>query len=88
MPTAKIAITLDEDYLKEVDRWVKNGQYPSRSRAIQEAVKDKVTKWRENRLARELSKLAPRDWGEQAAYFADPDGNVIVAARPLRTTDG
>jgi len=37
--------------------------------------------------ARELSALAPRDWGEEAAYFADPDGNVIVAARPLRPTD-
>ncbi len=33
--------------------------------------------------ARELSALAERDWGDQAAYFADPDGNVIVVARPL-----
>ena len=33
--------------------------------------------------ARELSPLAPRDWGDEAAYFADPDGNVLVVARPL-----
>ncbi|MFZ5469359.1 MAG: VOC family protein [Myxococcota bacterium] len=33
--------------------------------------------------ARELSVLAPRDWGDEAAYFADPDGNVVVLARPL-----
>ena len=33
--------------------------------------------------ARELSPRAPRDWGDEAAYFADPDGNVIVLARPL-----
>lgn len=33
--------------------------------------------------ARPLSPLAPRPWGDEAAYFADPDGNVIVAARPL-----
>jgi lactoylglutathione lyase len=33
--------------------------------------------------ARELSPLAPRDWGDEAAYFADPDGNVLVLARPL-----
>jgi flavin reductase (DIM6/NTAB) family NADH-FMN oxidoreductase RutF/catechol 2,3-dioxygenase-like lactoylglutathione lyase family enzyme len=33
--------------------------------------------------ARELTELSPRDWGDEAAYFADPDGNVIVAARPL-----
>lgn len=33
--------------------------------------------------ARPLSPLALRDWGDEAAYFADPDGNVIVAARPV-----
>jgi predicted enzyme related to lactoylglutathione lyase len=29
-----------------------------------------------------LSPLAPRDWGDDAAYFADPDGHVVVVARP------
>jgi len=33
--------------------------------------------------ARELSAAAPRDWGDEAAYFADPDGNVVVVARTL-----
>jgi uncharacterized glyoxalase superfamily protein PhnB len=33
--------------------------------------------------ARVLSPVAPRDWGDDAAYFADPDGNVIVVARPI-----
>jgi len=33
--------------------------------------------------ARELSALAPRPWGDEAAYFADPDGNVLVIARKL-----
>jgi uncharacterized protein len=32
--------------------------------------------------ARCLSGLAPRSWGDEAAYFADPDGNVLVLARP------
>ncbi|MBK7584800.1 MAG: VOC family protein [Myxococcales bacterium] len=32
--------------------------------------------------ARELSALAPRAWGDTAAYFADPDGNVVVVACP------
>lgn len=36
--------------------------------------------------ARLLSPAAPRDWGDVAAYFADPDGNVIVVAKP--TTAG
>lgn len=31
--------------------------------------------------ARVLSSLKPRDWGDDAAYFADLDGNVIVVAR-------
>ncbi len=30
-----------------------------------------------------LSPRAPRDWGDEAAYFGDPDGNVLVIARPL-----
>lgn len=30
-----------------------------------------------------LSPLLPRDWGDEAAYYADPDGNVLVLARPL-----
>jgi predicted enzyme related to lactoylglutathione lyase len=32
--------------------------------------------------ARLLSPAAPREWGDDAAYFADPDGNVLVVARP------
>lgn len=41
-----------------------------------------VARLREAR-ARELSPLAPRPWGDEAAYFADADGNVVVVARPL-----
>lgn len=32
--------------------------------------------------ARELSPLAPRDWGHLAGYSMDPDGHVIAFARP------
>ena len=32
--------------------------------------------------ARALSPWALRDWGDHAAYWADPDGNVLVVARP------
>lgn len=31
--------------------------------------------------ARMLSPFMLRDWGDEAAYFADPDGNVLVVAR-------
>lgn len=33
--------------------------------------------------ARELSALAPRDWGHEAAYSLDPDGHVLAFARAL-----
>jgi catechol 2,3-dioxygenase-like lactoylglutathione lyase family enzyme len=32
---------------------------------------------------RTVSELKPRDWGDEAAYFLDPDGNIVVAARPI-----
>lgn len=32
--------------------------------------------------ARLLSARAPRPWGDEAAYFADPEGNVLVVAQP------
>jgi catechol 2,3-dioxygenase-like lactoylglutathione lyase family enzyme len=31
--------------------------------------------------ARTLAPLAPRSWGEEAAWFADPDGNVVAVAQ-------
>lgn len=31
--------------------------------------------------AKELSALAPRDWGHDAAYSLDPDGHVLAFAR-------
>lgn len=34
--------------------------------------------------ARCLSPAAIRGWGDEAAYFADPDGNVLVLARPAQ----
>lgn len=61
MPTAKIAITLDEEVLKQVDRWVRERKYPNRSKAIQEAVKERVARWRKTRLLEESAKLDPRE---------------------------
>jgi predicted enzyme related to lactoylglutathione lyase len=31
--------------------------------------------------ARSLAPLAPRSWGEEAAWFADDDGNVVAVAQ-------
>ena len=57
MAVAKIAITLEQDILGELDRLVRRHVFPNRSRAIQEAVREKVTRLAVNRLARECAKL-------------------------------
>jgi len=64
MAVAKIAITLDREVLGEVDRLVRRHVFPNRSRAIQEAVREKVVRLSANRLARECAKLDPK--AEQA----------------------
>ena len=64
MAVAKIAISLEEDILVELDRLVRQHIFPNRSRAIQEAVKEKVTRLSTNRLATECAKLDPK--AEQA----------------------
>jgi predicted enzyme related to lactoylglutathione lyase len=30
-----------------------------------------------------LDQCRVRDWGDEVAYFSDPDGNIIALARPL-----
>lgn len=57
MGAAKVAITLDEQLLRTVDRWVKQGKYPSRSQAIQDALREKMERWKRSRLTEELAKL-------------------------------
>jgi Arc/MetJ-type ribon-helix-helix transcriptional regulator len=59
MGTAKIAITLDEDLVRRIDRLVEDGRFPSRSRAIQVAVRAQIDRVDRGRLARECAKLDP-----------------------------
>jgi metal-responsive CopG/Arc/MetJ family transcriptional regulator len=59
MASAKIAITIDEGTLQRLDRLVKDRVFPSRSKAIQDAVEEKLRKLERNRLARECAKLDP-----------------------------
>ena len=59
MGKTKIAITLDEKVVKKVDGLVKKHVYPNRSRAIQEALQDKLERIEHRRLARECTKLDP-----------------------------
>ena len=57
MSTAKVAITIDESLLSRLDMLVKKKVFANRSRAIQEAVADKLERIDRSRLARECSKL-------------------------------
>jgi metal-responsive CopG/Arc/MetJ family transcriptional regulator len=59
MGSAKVAITIDEDTLQRLDRLVKEHVFPNRSKAIQEAVQDKIKRLEKSRLARECAKLDP-----------------------------
>jgi Arc/MetJ-type ribon-helix-helix transcriptional regulator len=59
MSTAKVAITLDKSTLSELDKLVEEAVFPNRSKAIQEAVAEKLQRLRRSRLARECSKLDP-----------------------------
>jgi len=57
MSMSKIAITIDEKTLKKLDRLVASRTFPSRSRAVQEAVEEKLQHLEKTRLARECLKL-------------------------------
>ncbi len=64
MATTKIAITLDQKTLNTIDRYVKKHVFTNRSRAIQEAVEEKIVKLEHKRLSRECEKLNVKE--EQA----------------------
>jgi Arc/MetJ-type ribon-helix-helix transcriptional regulator len=57
----KIAVTLDQKTVRDLDRWVREGKYPNRSRALQTAVNLLSEREKRTRLARELSKLDPQE---------------------------
>jgi len=60
MSATKIAITLDTELLRKVDLLVAERRFPTRSRAIQEAVKAAVERLERGRLDRECAKLDPK----------------------------
>ena len=64
MATVKVAITLDSGTLERVDDLVAREVFPNRSRAIQAALEEKLSRMQRHRLAAECAKLDPK--GEQA----------------------
>ena len=59
MATAKIAVSIESDLIRKIDLLVKERIFPNRSKAIQEAVKEKIEKLDRSRLARECAMLDP-----------------------------
>jgi len=60
MAAQKIAISIDQKFVAEIDRLVAKKRFSSRSRAISEAVEEKLARMKRGRLARECAKLEPK----------------------------
>jgi metal-responsive CopG/Arc/MetJ family transcriptional regulator len=59
MAVAKLAISLDSKMLKKLDGLVHRRIFPNRSKAIQEALEEKLRRIDKSRLATECNKLDP-----------------------------
>ena len=59
MAQAKVAITLNPRLLARLDQMVRERIFANRSQAIQEAVREKLDRLAQGRLARECAKLDP-----------------------------
>ena len=76
MTVTKTAITIDQTLLSRLDRLVQQGEYPSRSKAIQAAVAEKLARMERSRLAIECAKLNPRE--EQALAEEGMSGELAA----------
>jgi Arc/MetJ-type ribon-helix-helix transcriptional regulator len=62
MAVAKVAVTIDEALLRDVDRLVEAGEFPNRSRAVSAALLCmQEQRRRRHRLLAELAKLDPAE---------------------------
>jgi Arc/MetJ-type ribon-helix-helix transcriptional regulator len=59
MSKENVAVTIENDLLKRLDRLVAKGRYPNRSNAVERAVKDLLERDEHTRLAVESAKLNP-----------------------------
>jgi Arc/MetJ-type ribon-helix-helix transcriptional regulator len=64
MATTKVAVSIDSELIAQIDQLVASEVFPNRSKAIQEALRDKLLRIKRTRLARESAKLDRR--AEQA----------------------
>lgn len=57
--SARLAVTIDERLLAELDDLVGRGTFASRSAAVEAALRERLVKTNRRRLARECAKLDP-----------------------------
>lgn len=60
MAASKIAVTIDDKTLKQIDLLVQSNFFANRSKAIQQAVNEKLMRMEKRRLSKECAKLDPK----------------------------
>lgn len=73
MAKTKVAVTLDTQTVRRVDRLVQDARYPNRSQAIEAAVTAQLERLERRRLAEECGKLDPAAERALAEEGFDPD---------------
>lgn len=66
MSKSKVAITIDDRVLARLDELVASERFPNRSRAIEIAIREKISRLDRSRLARESARLDPTSERELA----------------------
>ncbi len=61
MAASKIAITIEKKILTRLDRLVKERVFPNRSKAIQQAIEEKISNLEKDKLSLECEKLDPQE---------------------------
>lgn len=73
MPKTKLAITLERELIENLDELIADHQFANRSQAIEAALAEKLARVARTRLAREASKLDPREEKALAEEGVGPD---------------
>ena len=61
MAASKIAITIEKKTLTRLDRLVREHVFPNRSKAIQQALEEKINNLEKDKLTIECEKLDPQE---------------------------
>jgi len=61
MAASKIAITIEKKTLTRLDRLVRERVFPNRSKAIQQALEEKIENLEKDKLTLECEKLDPQE---------------------------